>query len=65
MPGVRIPSFPFGGAMLVGRRIRYPPICEFPHQAPGGATGEFGSERTLLSPPSSLRSYRATRNSSR
>jgi len=23
---VRIPSFPFGGAMLAGRRIGHPPI---------------------------------------
>src|SRR5438105_3015612 len=26
MPGVRTPSVPFGGAMLVGRRIGLPPL---------------------------------------
>jgi hypothetical protein len=25
MPGVKIPNFPFGGAMLTGLRIQFPP----------------------------------------
>src|SRR5216110_1638852 len=31
MPGVRTPSSPVGGAMLVGRRISNPPICPCRH----------------------------------
>jgi hypothetical protein len=34
MPGVKIPSFPFGGAMLTGLRIQFPPDS-FENAAPG------------------------------
>jgi len=43
IPGVNTPNFPFGGAMLTGLRILFPPFIQLVKWLPG-----FRARRTKL-----------------